>query len=79
MSLFFSFLALPVVSVLVWVTITIERAFLVLSASPGQAVKSTGAAVVSALLNMLSPLQALEGSESSVPARRYDEGKISRK
>ena len=58
---------------------TIECAFLVLSASPGQVVKSTRAGVASALLNMLFPLQGLEGSESSVPGRRYDEGKTSKK
>lgn len=58
---------------------TIERAFLVLSASPGQVVKSTRAGVASALLNMLSPVQALEGSQSGVPGRRYNEGEASKK
>ena len=75
----FSFLALALVSVLVWMTMTIECAFLVLSASPGQVVRSTRAGVASALLDMLSPVRVLEGSESGVPGRRYDEGKTSKK
>lgn len=80
-TLFFWFLTFSSVSVLVWITIKIECVFLylVVSASPGQVIKSTRARMSSALFNVLSPVQVLKDSESCVPGTRYHEGKMSKR